>query len=775
MTIQIFEENKTSTRFLNGFSEVYDDFDASLEDDNSPHSTPIFRSGYGLSDYNNLEETYNKLLQVEEPLLLLEKSREKAQEKDVHLPSDSIQNFEQIPTELLMQIFLHIFPDKVTFLNLSLVCKHWQTILSSDHYWKKSNKLWLGGPRKGLDKKKTWKEFVLSSASHWAHSQLQEDLLYKFQNLKKHSSIGNYISWFWSCEKGHIELVKRLLYGSKGHLYLNARDKRGRTALYHSARNGHHHIVHLLLSHFPIKNSTNNHTTHFHFNHNNNNNNNTLVLDNLFNNNDNNNNNIINNNDNINDNNNVNTNNDNQVNENNDNNNNNENKMAIEINCKLCDGTTPLLSACQHGHYRVVKLLLKYKADVNESRNSGASPLYLASQEGHSKVVKLLLKSAAEVDTVRKAGATPLYIASQNGHLPVVNLLIKWAANVDKKRNSGTTPLHVACHEGNIDVVKRLLQSNADVNNPRDSGQTCLFIACYHGNLPLVKLLLQYKPNVNTQPSPLVVACQRGEYQIVKLLLKAGADPNMISNNVTPLVIACQFSMLKIVSLLLKYKANPNIPRLSDNITPLSIACQYNAFPIVKKLIQMGANPNFAPNGELPLHISIFNSSYPIVKFLLSPHRRPHSHAHFHLPLIDEPLNEDNINIFLNNVDDDNNYDLNEMMEGGEGRAKKRRIRANVNLTSGAENSKFAFYGESAIHIASRFGDLKMIQLLILHGADVNALRPNGDNAEVIAKKSNNKEIASYLHQLRQQNKVENARHSLSSLMLTKLNKILNI
>jgi ankyrin repeat protein len=45
--------------------------------------------------------------------------------------------------------------------------------------------------------------------------------------------------------------------------------------------------------------------------------------------------------------------------------------------------------------------------------SDGSTPLYIASQEGHVEVVKILLKYNADVHATFSAGYTPLYIAAQ--------------------------------------------------------------------------------------------------------------------------------------------------------------------------------------------------------------------------------------------------------------------------------------------------------------------------------------------------------------------------
>ena len=70
--------------------------------------------------------------------------------------------------------------------------------------------------------------------------------------------------------------------------------------------------------------------------------------------------------------------------------------------------------AAQCGHETIVKMLVKYGADVNAADLQGCTPLQRAALNGHENVVGLLLKSKA----------TPIsHGTARYGHESVVKLL----------------------------------------------------------------------------------------------------------------------------------------------------------------------------------------------------------------------------------------------------------------------------------------------------------------------------------------------------------------
>ncbi len=61
----------------------------------------------------------------------------------------------------------------------------------------------------------------------------------------------------------------------------------------------------------------------------------------------------------------------------------------IALHILLCvrnSGWTPLHEACNHGHVKVVSLLLKHRADVNARGMDGDTPLHDAAINGHVEV-----------------------------------------------------------------------------------------------------------------------------------------------------------------------------------------------------------------------------------------------------------------------------------------------------------------------------------------------------------------------------------------------------
>ena len=108
-----------------------------------------------------------------------------------------------------------------------------------------------------------------------------------------------------------------------------------------------------------------------------------------------------------------------------------ERSTALETKTKDGDQiTTPLIIAARNGNLDSVKMLLRYKADieargtvkVHDQVGGGCTPLWAAAATGHLDVVKLLIERNADVDARTLTNSTPLKAAAYIGRLDIVNL-----------------------------------------------------------------------------------------------------------------------------------------------------------------------------------------------------------------------------------------------------------------------------------------------------------------------------------------------------------------
>ena len=65
------------------------------------------------------------------------------------------------------------------------------------------------------------------------------------------------------------------------------------------------------------------------------------------------------------------------------------------------------------GHYKIVKLLLEFGADINKAHNDGTTPVCVASGNAYYKTIRLLLEAGADANLANNQGYSPLYWSSK--------------------------------------------------------------------------------------------------------------------------------------------------------------------------------------------------------------------------------------------------------------------------------------------------------------------------------------------------------------------------
>ena len=279
-----------------------------------------------------------------------------------------------------------------------------------------------------------------------------------------------------------------------------------------------------------------------------------------------------------------------------------EKKNVISIPCK----TTPLIVAVQTGNLDCVKVLLNYKADIEEQGESfrylvfppddmwnvskfesayTCPPLFLAAANGNLDILSYLFEQGANVnassssedtepwflpsefDDYLPIWRTPLIVALTNGHNDAFTFLIDKGADVNLQDHVGYTALHHAVESRNFDAVSCLVHNGADVNLFTSINKhTPLMSACQFHNMDAINVLLNKGADVNLQDrdgkSALHFACSDICYWLIQNL----ADVNMCDNhNCTPLMQASSKSDVKKVAMLVENQAKVDLQDMNGN------------------------------------------------------------------------------------------------------------------------------------------------------------------------------------------------------------------
>ncbi|MFC1599108.1 ankyrin repeat domain-containing protein [Patescibacteria group bacterium] len=243
--------------------------------------------------------------------------------------------------------------------------------------------------------------------------------------------------------------------------------------------------------------------------------------------------------------------------------------------CRSADGSKALEYASQNGHLKIVKLLIRsgikpngWYCDMRETA------LYLAVKNGHYEIVKLLIDNGAEISSDRIVflgeRSDPIHMAALKGHIEILDLLIKKGAEINIKTSAnfnhiisqGATPLYCALVSKKKEVVELLLKNGAQVNVQNGEGYTPLHAAlCWERDISIIKLLIEYGADINYQNSkgdtPLHDAMDNNSKEVVEFLLQNGADPNICNKSYQANVLhtAIEKKRADLIQLLIDYGA----------------------------------------------------------------------------------------------------------------------------------------------------------------------------------------------------------------------------
>ena len=149
-----------------------------------------------------------------------------------------------------------------------------------------------------------------------------------------------------------------------------------------------------------------------------------------------------------------------------------------DVNEQDSDGATPLLMCAYYNKYEICKLLLENRADPTYATyDNNITPLHWAAANENVELIKLLLKYDADIDAKTKQHETALIYGVKSNKLDSVKILLSQGSNPNIRNVAGDTSLHIAARNLNGDIIKMLIDNNADVSIMNNSQQNAFAIA----------------------------------------------------------------------------------------------------------------------------------------------------------------------------------------------------------------------------------------------------------------------------------------------------------
>jgi uncharacterized protein len=251
-----------------------------------------------------------------------------------------------------------------------------------------------------------------------------------------------------------------------------------------------------------------------------------------------------------------------------------------------------------------------------------SSPLAEAAQRGDSAAVRTLLEAGvADVDAPSRDGTPALHWAVRGGDAGSVERLLAAGADVDAVNRYGLRPLHVAVEAGDVALTRRLLAAGADVAAVDRAGESSLMIAARVGDARLVRALLEHGAAVDARDehfgqTALMVATREGHLEAARALIMAGADvdsqtkpespPRFVPPSESPEGLSRGAGIIRAGWPDGRGKRFP----AGGSKTPLLYAAREGHLELARLLIDSGASLELADgNGVTPLINAIINAS----------------------------------------------------------------------------------------------------------------------------------------------------------------------
>lgn len=335
--------------------------------------------------------------------------------------------------------------------------------------------------------------------------------------------------------------------------------------------------------------------------------------------------------------------------------------------------------------------------------------------------VVLMLESGVNVNQVNSKGLTPLMIATMNKQYEIASILISYGAIMENIDNDGCNAFYYGVQYGmdNIEDIfytyKSRIADNCyiNINQRNKEGNTPLHIASQNGNIDAVSILSYREAHINILNSkgysPLLIASANGHTEIVEMLLDRYNENN------------------KKYSIDINYDEGCCTSEYHCRVTsPIHIATENGHIDVVKLLIKNGAKVNNTINiRNTTLKTYYENGTFSMYGYStigITP-----------LYIASKQGYTDIVKLLIDNG-------------------------ANVNYTT-ITSSTTPFYGKdiynndknrittgmSPLHIASQYGHVDVVTVLINNGANVGYSNELGYTALDIAIQNGHTEVVTVL------------------------------
>uniref|UniRef100_A0A3B3TF35 Transient receptor potential cation channel subfamily A member 1 n=1 Tax=Paramormyrops kingsleyae TaxID=1676925 RepID=A0A3B3TF35_9TELE len=275
----------------------------------------------------------------------------------------------------------------------------------------------------------------------------------------------------------------------------------------------------------------------------------------------------------------------------------------IDINLQGNHGNTAVMLACSIDNCEALSILFRHGAVMCRQNKLGHFAIHAAAFAGSQRAMEAILKRGEEmghtvqahINYADKSFSSPLHLAVRGGNIDVINLCIAKGAKIDQQQSDKSTALHLACTQGALEVVKLMLSAYDRVEDIINITDGALHTPLHRW--PALSLLagadincIDCKGN-----SPLLLATSCQAWRTVNVLLSHGADLKIKDNS------GCNFLHLAVLQPKGLKNLSEDILQLDDvkallseedqdGCTPLHYACRLGILDSVKNMLGLNVS-----------------------------------------------------------------------------------------------------------------------------------------------------------------------------------------
>ena len=406
--------------------------------------------------------------------------------------------------------------------------------------------------------------------------------------------------------------------------------------------------------------------------------------------------------------------------------------QGADVNAKSITSETPLHLATLNDNLAIVKRLVERGADVNAKNNIGETSIYIAATIGNVRILAVLDNAGGDVNLKRLDKSSPLSAAATEGHHVAVVYLVE-EAGVDIKEQGGRALSHAA-NKGHLDIVDYLVSIGAPVNFKDKLGISPLLNSLITNHTEVAMKLIEVGADVMVQDkdkkNTIFYATVNNNLGLIKVLVDKGADISVVAKvedlytgqqtSLTPLMAAAEYGFVEIATFFISNGVDVN-QLTAQRQNALHKAAQYGHTDIARMLHDHGCNmKQFDFEGHMPPHLAALNNHAEFIKFFVE-----------ETTYDVESFRNSKGGSILNDASYSGSLDVVKyLMTVPEGR----------DLIHAFDN-----VGLGPMHLVCLNGNIKVLEILMENGGDVNVKSDNGFTPLVFSVNNGFKSLAKAL------------------------------